>query len=173
MKKKTVTINLFWALCVLAIIATVAWNIKWLNDSKEVGKVANHYIKMTETVDLDNYLSAIEQISNYPGEEKPSYDRTLESYKEKIEYLKGLENAKSETLMTETLALRDAMKEDITDRDIYNAWEVTYWEDPLWIDGLILIVLVCLIGYEIENGFGWYCNIPVTRKIKEEKSVDC
>ena len=171
MKKKTVTINLFWVFCVIAIIATVAWNINCFKNTKEIRTAVNNYKNLLETVDLDNYSAAIDQISNYNGEEKPVFDSILKSYKDKISYLKGLESDKSEILVTETLALRNAMKEDIGEFAIYDAWEITYWEVPLWVDVFIFIVMFGLIALEIDCGFELYLHIPVLTG--KEKSVDC
>ena len=172
MKKKTVTINLFWVFCAITIIAAVAWSIKCFKNSEGVRGAVKNYKQLIETVDLNNYSTAIDQIANYPGEAKPVYDGILKSYKEKISYLQGLEGVKSETLVTETLALRNAMKEDIKEQDIYSAWETTYWEVPLWVNVFIVILLIGLIAYEVDLGFGldWEISLP---NVQKEKKVDC
>ncbi len=172
MKKKTVTINLFWVFFAIVIIATVVWDIKCFKNSEEVRTAVNNYKQLTATVDLDNYSAAIDQIANYPGEEKPTYDCILKSYKDKIAYLKGLEGVKSETLVSETLALREAMEEDIKEIEIYNAWERTYWELPLWANVFIVILLMGLAAYELDLGFNLKWKISLSGSL-EEKKLDC
>ena len=173
MKKKTVTINLFWVFCVIAIIATVALSFKYFKNSEGVRGAVENYKQLIETVDLNNYSTAIDQIANYPGEAKPIYDCILKSYKEKISYLQGLESIKSETLVTETLALRNAMKEDIKEEDIYSAWETTYWEVILWVNVCIVILLIGLIAYELDLGFNWKWKVSFPGTCEEKRVADC